>query len=45
VYTYVITEESLEEHKTGRREIKHLIYTAATIITETITKPGKTVNV
>jgi hypothetical protein len=38
-----ITEELLKENETDITDINHLIYAAATIITEIITKPGKTV--
>jgi hypothetical protein len=38
-----ITEELLKEDETDITDINHLIYAAATVITERITKPGKKV--
>jgi hypothetical protein len=38
-----ITEELLKEDEADITDINHLIYAAATVITEIITKPGKTV--
>jgi hypothetical protein len=38
-----ITEELLKENETDIADINRFIYAAATVVTETITKPGKTV--
>jgi hypothetical protein len=38
-----IIEELLKENETDITDINHLIYAAATVITEKVTKPGKTV--
>jgi hypothetical protein len=40
-----IIEELLKENETDITDIKHLIYPAATVITEKVTKPGKKVKV
>jgi hypothetical protein len=38
-----ITEELLKENETDITDLNHLIYAAATVIMEKVTKPGKTV--
>jgi hypothetical protein len=38
-----IIEELLKENEIEITDINHLIYAAATVITEKVTKPGKTV--
>jgi hypothetical protein len=38
------TEEHLKENETDITDLNHLTYAAATVITEKVTKPGKTVN-
>jgi hypothetical protein len=38
-----IIEELLKENEIEITDINHLIYAAATVITEEVTKPGKTV--
>jgi hypothetical protein len=39
----LIIEELLIENETDITDLTHLIYAAATVITETVTKPGKSV--
>jgi hypothetical protein len=38
-----IIEDILKENETDITDLNHLIYAAATVITEKVTKPGKTV--
>jgi hypothetical protein len=38
-----IIEELLKEYETDITDLNHSIYAAATVITEEVTKPGKTV--
>jgi hypothetical protein len=38
-------EELLKENETGITDINHLIYAAATVSMEKVTKPGKTVKI